>query len=315
VVLLAVVTTGLLAACDAGSEFDRDPPSMPTPAPTASGPVPTTPPAPGPTSAPTNPDGSPDGSAQPGGPPAGEPGGGGGEPRALPVYYVTETPAGFRLHREFHRVTTADPASDAVREMLARPTGNDPDYLSHWPPTVTLRSPVRIAGGTIVVDLAGVVAANVGTELAHLTVQQLVFTVQGALQSTDPVRILVDGEPVPELWGAVATAEPVERGDPYTVRSLVQIDSPAHGATIGREFEVTGQAAVFEATVLWEVLRDDTVVRSGAASTTQGQQFAPFAFTVTLEPGEYTLRAMEADPSGGEGRPVLSDDKRITVTD
>jgi len=70
---------------------------------------------------------------------------------------------------------------------------------------------------------------------------------------------------------------------------------------------------VFEATVLWEVLRDGELVLKGVASTAEGQRFAPFAFTVTLEPGDYTLRIREDDPSGGEGRPVLSDDKRITV--
>jgi hypothetical protein len=154
---------------------------------------------------------------------------------------------------------------------------------------------------------------QLGTELAELTVQQLVFTVQGALQVEDPVRILVGGVRVPELWGAVGTAAPVERGDPYALRSLVQIDSPAEGAQVGREVEVRGEAAVWEATVLWEVLRDGAVVQKGFTSTAEGQRFAPFAFTVTLEPGEYTVRISEDDPSDGEGRPALTDDKTFTV--
>lgn len=236
--------------------------------------------------------------------------------RALPVYYVADTPAGFRLYREFHRVTTTDPASDAVREMLARPAGADPDYRTHWPAGTALRTPVAVADGVITVDLTGMdaVGAGVGTALAELTVQQLVFTVQGALQSADPVRILLDGAPVPELWGAVDTSEPVARGDVYALRSLVQIDTPAHGATVGRQVEVRGEAAVFEATLPWEVLRDGVVVQSGFAMTAQGQRFAPYAFALTLEPGRYTVRVREDDPSGGEGRPVLSDDKTITVT-
>jgi hypothetical protein len=94
----------------------------------------------------------------------------------------------------------------------------------------------------------------------------------------------------------------------------VQIDSPAEGAQVGREVEVRGEAAAFEATVLWEVLRDGAVVRKGFTSTAEGQRFAPFAFTVTLEPGEYTVRVHEDDPSDGEGRPVLTDDKTFTVT-
>jgi hypothetical protein len=232
---------------------------------------------------------------------------------ALPVYYVAETAAGFRLQREFHRVPSADPPSDAVREMLARPTGIDPDYRNPWPAGTTLRAPVRTTDGEIVVDLTGLGPAQVGTELAELAVQQLVFTVQGALQKTDPVRILVDGQQVDELWGAVDISQPVRRGDAYALRSLVQIDAPAHGATVGRVVEVTGEAAVFEATVHWEVLRDGAVVRSGFTSTSEGQRFAPFAFEVTLDPGQYVVRIREDDPSGGEGRPVLTDDKAITV--
>jgi hypothetical protein len=232
---------------------------------------------------------------------------------ALPVYYVAETAAGLRLQREFHSVVTDDTASAALREMFASPTGIDPDYRTHWPPGTALRQPVRRDGGVIVVDLMATGPAQMGTELAELSVQQLVFTVQGALQVDDPVRILVGGVRVPELWGAVQTAAPVERGDPYALRSLVQIDTPAEGAQVGREVEVRGEAAVWEATVLWEVLRDGAVVRKGFTSTAEGQRFAPFAFTVTLEPGEYTVRIREDDPSDGEGRPVLADDKTFTV--
>jgi hypothetical protein len=233
--------------------------------------------------------------------------------RALPVYFVAETASGPRLYREFHRVETADPASDAVREMFAGAI--DPDYRTPWPAGTGLRAPVEAAGGVITVDLTGpTTGAQVGTAGAELTVQQLVYTVQGALQSTDPVRILVDGAPVEELFGAVSTADPVPRADPYASRSLVQIDAPADGATVGGRVEVTGEAAVFEATLPWVVLRDGEVVESGFTNTAEGQRFAPFTFTVDLAPGEYVVRISEDDPSDGEGRPVLTDDRAITVT-
>ena len=233
---------------------------------------------------------------------------------AVPVYYLADTPAGPRLYREFHRVTGADPATDAVHEMLADSTGQDPDYRSHWPPGTELRGPVGHADGVITVDLTGV-GPGPDADLAELTIQQLVFTVQGALQSTDPVRLLVDGAPVAQLWG-VATAEPVPRGDRYALRSLVQINEPAHGAEVGRDVVVSGEAAAYEATVIWQVLRGAEVaevVRSGFVSTAEGQTFAPYSFTVRLDPGEYVLRVTEDDPSGGEGRPPLSDDKTIVV--
>ncbi len=236
--------------------------------------------------------------------------------RALPIYYVAETGAGFRLYREFHSVPERDDAgTDALRELFARPAGYDPDYRSNWPAGTALVAPVRREGGVITVDLSDqALAANVGAELAERTVQQLVYTVQGALGSTEPVRILVAGRPVPELWGHVLTADPVPRADPYQTRSLVQIDDPTYGARVGRTVQVTGEAATFEANVPWELRREGVVLRTGFATAAEGQRFAPFGFTLTVEPGEYEIKVMEDDPSGGAGRPPFTDTKTFTVT-
>lgn len=288
--IAAIAALMVLTACssaDPGGSTGAPPPSgTGAPVSTAGGAAPTSP-------APTSP---------------------GASSRALPVYYVADTRAGPRLYREFHAVPTADPASDAVRELLARPTGIDPEYRSHWPAGTRLRSAVQHSGGVITVDLSGEArSAQVGSELAERTVQQLVYTVQGALQSTDPVRILIDGATVPDLWGHVATGQPVARADPYATRSLVQIDNPAHGAQVGRTFTVSGEAAAFEANVPWQVLRGDTVVTSGFATAAEGQRFSAFSFSLTLDPGEYTVRIMEDDPSAGAGRPPFEDTKLIRV--
>ena len=216
--------------------------------------------------------------------------------QALPAYFVADTAAGIRLQREFHQVTTTDPASDAVREMIAAPT--DPDYRTLWPAGTSLRSPVKVDGDAIVVDLTGPAKPD------GMALQQLVFTVQGALQSTLPVQLMIDG---------AAVGKPVARGDDLAMRSLVQIDSPANGASVGREVVVQGEACVFEATLLWEVRQGGEVVKSGVAATAEGQRFSPYSFTVTLGPGRYEVRVSEDDPSGGEGRPVMTDTKTITV--
>jgi hypothetical protein len=232
--------------------------------------------------------------------------------RAVPVYYVADTPAGPRLYREFHRLATADPATDAVREALAAGTALDPDYRSYWPSGAALRGPVTADGERVTIDLTGVGAAPPSAALAALSVQQLVHTVQAARQSLDPVRLLVDGRAVEQLWG-VPTAEPLRRDDPLSVRSTVQIDDPGEGASVGRDVVVSGEAAVFEATLLWQVLRDGEVVQRGAASTAEGQKFSPYSFSVRLARGEYTVRVSEDDPSDGEGRAPLTDDKTIVV--
>jgi hypothetical protein len=236
-----------------------------------------------------------------------------GQARALPIYYVATTAAGPRLQREFHRVTTTDPASDAVREMLAV-TAVDPDYRGYWPAGTALHSPVVVGPDAITVDLTtAATGAPSGTVPPEMSLQQLVFTVQGAAGSSLPVRVLVAGAPAERVLGSVPVTAPVPRGDVYALRSLVQIDSPANGSTTTRDVVVTGEAAVFEATVHWEVRRGAAVVRTGVTSTSEGQVFAPFTFTVALEPGGYEVRISEDDPSDGAGRPVLTDTKTITV--
>jgi hypothetical protein len=238
-----------------------------------------------------------------------------GQARALPVYYVTDTPAGPRLVREFRRLPVGADAgaagTAAVTALLAEPTGAVPGHRRLWPDGVALAAPVTHADGVVTVDLTEQAAAPADPDLA---VQQLVYTVTGALGTAHPVRLLVAGEPVPRLWGRVDTASPIPRADPYDVRLLVQIDEPAPGATVTSPVRVAGEAAVFEATVLWEVRRAGEVVRSGSTSTAEGQRFAPYAFTVALPPGYYEIRIAEDDPSDGAGRPVMTDTRRVTVT-
>jgi hypothetical protein len=254
-------------------------------------------------------------STAPGGPAPAGPGHNAAGVRAVPVYYLGHTSAGDRLYREFHQVRTGageELGSPAVRELLARETGADPAYRSAWPRGWALRTPVRHTAGVITVDLAAG-GYQPSAELADWAVRQLVYTVQGALGSADPVRILVGGRSVPLLWGRVDIAEPRTRDDPDAVRSPVQIDNPGYGARLGRTFRVSGEAAVFEATVLWQVLRGSAVVQHGFTSTAEGQKFSPYSFELTLEPGDYTLRVYQDDPSGGEGRPPISDTRPITV--
>ena len=258
-------------------------------------------PPPGPGTGSAAPGSAAPGSAAPG-PGSAAPGsaapGSAGADRAFPIYYIAQTAAGPRLQREFHRLPAADPGSAAVRDMLAHPTGLDPDYRNPWPPGTSLRVPVTSTADVSTVDLTEAPPSD-------LAAQQLVFTVQAALGSIAPVHLLHNGTP---------TGPPIPRGDPYALRSLVQIDAPADGTSTTSPVTVTGEAAVFEATLHWAVLSGATTIRTGVASTAEGQVFAPFRFAIDLPPGHYTVRISEDDPSDGAGRPVLTDDRTVTVT-
>jgi hypothetical protein len=241
-------------------------------------------------------------------------------PRGTPIalYYVGDTPVGPRLYRSSDG--TIDPsapsaATDAVRQLLGARGAPDPDYRSVWPVGWRLRTPVCHTTGLITVDLVApdsdVAPARV--ELARLALQQLVYTVQDALGSTDPVRLLVDGSPAEHLWGQPVAA-PIQRADPLETRARIQIDSPGENAVINTSStRVAGEAATFEANVQWQVSRGTVVVAHGHTSSGQAMEFSPYTFAVPLPPGRYTLRVFEADESDGEGRAPFADTKTFTV--
>ncbi|RIQ30041.1 Gmad2 immunoglobulin-like domain-containing protein [Jiangella rhizosphaerae] len=223
----------------------------------------------------------------------------------VPVYYVADSGDGLRLVREFHTVeTSSSPIAAAVNEMLTASPA-DPDYTSLWEPGVEVTS-AEIADGSIDVDLS---APPVVGEDADLATQQLVYTATAAAASAEldgslPVRILVAGE---------NPSEPVGRADPLGVRQLVQLNDPAEGATVSSPVAVTGEAAVNEANVLWELRRDGEVVDSGNTTAEECCTFSPFELELDLEPGSYQIVVSESDESGGEGRPPMSDSRTFTV--
>jgi hypothetical protein len=241
-----------------------------------------------------------------------------GAERALPLYYVTDTSGGPRLAREFRRLAVGDgttaAGTAAVTALLAAPAGQVPGHRNAWPAGSALAGPVAHTDGVVTVDLTSRAAQGRPAE-PLLAVQQLVYTVTGALGTADPVRLLVAGQQVPRLWSdGVDTSRPVARADPLGVRVLVGIDEPAQDATVASPVRVAGEAAVFEATLHWEVRAGGRVVRSGTASTAEGQKFSPYAFSVPLPSGDYEIRVVEDDPSDGAGRAPMTDTRRITVT-
>ena len=235
-----------------------------------------------------------------------------GVPTARAVYWLgaTESLQGPRLYREFvARPAVPDPVRDAVELMLADQPA-DQDYTSLWADGTTVRG-VRTEGTTAVVDLSEQARTNGGgSAFEAATLQQLVHTVTAADPSLTAVQLLIAGEPVETLWGSTDASQPMTRSEAAFTLGPVWLDVP-EGGTIDGTFG--GTATVFEATVSWQVRRNDTVVDEGFSTATTG---APgrgeWAATTDAAPGEYELWAFES--SAKDGSVTWLDTKNVTVT-
>lgn len=285
----AVLALGVLAGCG-----DDDPAAEPTPnAPTsdvATGSAAGTPSA----------TGSPDDEAS-----------------AAPAYYAGETPQGDRLYREFIQVAGAD---RLVATAAAVTSGDpvDPDYRTLWPKgrfaSVT-RSADAIEVG--LADDTWLTGGSLQPAQAKLAVQQLVYSLQGAVGERLPLRVTYDGKPAATLLG-VPVGDGLRAAPELDVLALVNVTEPAEGTAVSDTFTASGRASSFEATVPWEIQDSSgkVVLENSAMADGWIDKLWPWTTQVDvseLPPGSYTFVARTDDPSGGEGGGPTEDTKRITV--
>jgi hypothetical protein len=236
---------------------------------------------------------------------------------AVAVYYLGHTPVGPRLFREFHQRTGPASLDEALGELSKKP--DDPDYTTLWVPGGL--APATVRDGVIVVEVVGPAVHDrrpgmTPTE-AELSVQQVVYTVQGAVGARLPVQFVSDGQPVDQVYG-VPTSEPLANAPELDVLALVSISNPSEGRAVEGSFSADGVASSFEGTVPWE-LRDaaGTVVKDGSAQGTMEDHLTPWetgAIDVSgLPPGTYTFAASTDDPTGGTEGPGPTTDTRTIV--
>ena len=188
----------------------------------------------------------------------------------VPVYYLGGTAARPVLYREFRSVPRTDAIARAAVDAMLHLTPLDTDYRTYWPTTTTVLG-VSVSGTTATVDLsseAGTVTTSTANEKQSL--QQLVYTVTAAAPSITAVRLHLDGETKPTQWGHVSTSGAVGRAPQVDTLAAVWVIDPAHHATVGRTFTVTGTASVFEATVSWEVTCPCSTPVKGFVTATEG---------------------------------------------
>lgn len=244
---------------------------------------------------------------------------------AVPVYYVGETTRGPRLYREFHRLGTGgDPLGAALTEAVST-APDDGDYRTDWPAGTTVDASFDGVGDDGVVDI---VLRNDEVDLrerpdgmsvdeARMAVEQLIYTAHAAVQSRPPVQLYLEragsSQDRTDMVLGVPASEPLAQGDAEDVLAQVWVIDPSEGAEVTSPFEVSGLAAAFEATVVWELRAGDRVVADGFTTAEECCRMEPYSFEVEAPPGEYTLVVQDTDPSGGEGYGVWEDTKQVTV--
>ncbi len=255
-------------------------------------------------------------------PPAATPGGNGssasgntdaGRAAEVSVYYVGSTAVGPRLFREQHSVAgvTGDDLEAAVAEAVtAAPL--DPDY-ARFPDDSDLEAKATRNGEQVTIDLSRELPRPDGLSKkeAAAALQALVWTA-GAGSDPVPVVFTVDGSPTGSVLG-IDTSEPVEPMGADDVLATVSISFPGQDETVPGSFTVRGDAAAFEANVVWELKQGDEVVKRGFTTAEECCTLSPYSFTVKASPGAYTLHVHDTDESDGEGVGTSEDTKDLTV--
>jgi hypothetical protein len=237
----------------------------------------------------------------------------------VPAYYLGDTPQGVRLYREFHPLSGAanDPLAEALTALTDTPA--DPDYRTPWPADAF--SGATYDGDVITVTLADTSLrdrpASMDEATARMAVQQVIFTVQAAVQKRAPVQFRSPDNPIDQVLG-VPTAEPLANDDPNDVLSLVSLSDPGEGLKVtGGTLKVSGVANSFEATVPWQILQGTEVVDEYSFMAEGAyDKLYPFSGTIDvsgLAPGTYTLRVATDDPSGGEGPGPFVDTRTFVI--
>jgi hypothetical protein len=234
------------------------------------------------------------------------------------AYFIADTDrAGPRLYREFQRAV-GEPLEAAVEVLTAGPL--DSDYRTAW-------QGGQLASATYDGDVISVVVdasvrsrpGGMSKPEAAAAVEQVVYTMQAAVQERAPVQFRTTDNPIDMVFG-VPTSEPIANGPMLDVLSHVNLTSPEQGAVVdGDTLSVSGVGNSFEANVGWEVRQGDQRVLDGYATMAGWMEPRLFPFEVDVDvsglaPGDYTFWVTTDDPTGGtEGIGAMTDDRDFTV--
>ncbi len=236
----------------------------------------------------------------------------------VPVFYVGPQPSNAdlapRLYSEPHTVPVADstPAEAAVHEFLtSQPI--DPDYESGWPEGVDVTG-ITADGGVTTIALAGDADLGARGELEGSCIAQPQY-VQTLLRTAgveEAARFTYNGDPVDSLFYCVDVSPSVAVQSDDDVRAFITIDNIVEGQTMANPVTVEVSGNVFEGTVNWQLFDGTDAKVDEGFVTTAFMEWRQVEIPLgDLEPGTYTLRALEYSMEDGSPRNI--DDKTFIV--
>ena len=233
--------------------------------------------------------------------------------KAVEVFFVADTPRGFKLFSEVRNFSESDDLDVQVLSDLVsgKLVPLDPDYVNLWGGTNILNS-IAPSGAKATIDL-GLITLNIGAEGEQRAIDQIVWTYLGLAKDIKSVRFTVNGNAVESFAGHVDTSGEFRRAPSYEVLNPVQISSIKDGGVQRSPVTVYGEACTFEANVVWSLLLNGVVVKDGFTTATSGcPDRGDWSVSLEdLEPGRYVIQVLEY--SAEDGSLFAEDDKNFFV--
>ncbi len=233
--------------------------------------------------------------------------------KTVEMFYVGDTPTGFKLFSEKYSVQVArDLANETLSWLISgRAKPSDPDYANLWGSGTSLNVYTK-DDSTGIIDLK-MGKLSVGAEVESRAIDQLLWTVSAIDPTITGILLLVDGQPIESLAGHVDASKKIMKQKSYEVLNSLQISSLAQGDTLSNPVVISGEACTFEANVVWTLRKDDKVLKS---EPTTAKSPCPDRSTWSVElgnlvPGNYSFTV--EDFSAMDGSLSARDDKTFTV--
>ena len=232
---------------------------------------------------------------------------------AAKVYFVADTPRGFRLFSENRAFPkSVNLGHEIISELVSGKIAPlDPSYANLWGSENKLNS-ITSSDAIATIDLA-TISLNVGAEGEQRAIDQIVWTYLEFNTAVKAVRFTVNGMNVESFAGHVDTTKEFTRAPEYDVLNPLQISSINEGDFLSNAFEFSGEACTFEANVYWRLSQAGKQLEEGSttASAACPERSGWHLKLNNLEPGTYKLEVIEY--SAEDGSLFAIDDKNFFV--